>query len=121
MSMDVGPACGVVYATDRSVALPTKRMTKEQVEGGDVPPRVDADYAEVEKLLVAIAHVPRTSAEFALKRSEAITKWLPLADHIAYRFVGRGESSEDLIQVARLGLVNAVDRYNPDKGRFLAF
>ena len=98
-----------------------KRMTKEQVEGVDVPPHVDADYAEAENLLVAIADVPRTSAEFALKRSQAITKCLPLADHIAYRFVGRGEPSEDLIQVARLGLVNAVDRYRPDKGRFLAF
>jgi RNA polymerase sigma-B factor len=97
---------------------------RSRYKGVDVDtraPRADADYAEVEQLLVAIADVPRTSAEFALKRAQAITKCLPLADHIAYRFVGRGESYEDLIQVARLGLINAVDRYNPEKGRFLAF
>lgn len=54
-------------------------------------------------------------------RAQIITRCLPLADHIAYRFVGRGEPSEDLIQVARLGLVKTVDRYDPDKGKFLAF
>lgn len=54
-------------------------------------------------------------------RAEIITRCLPLADHIAYRFVGRGEPGEDLIQVARLGLVKTVDRYQPDKGKFLAF
>ena len=43
------------------------------------------------------------------------------ADHIAYRFVGRGQPAEDLVQVARLGLINAVDRYEEGKGRFLAF
>jgi RNA polymerase sigma-B factor len=54
-------------------------------------------------------------------RAHIIIKCLPLADHIAYRFVGRGEPSDDLVQTARLGLVKTVDRYQPDKGRFLAF
>ncbi|HEV7961946.1 MAG TPA: sigma-70 family RNA polymerase sigma factor, partial [Actinoplanes sp.] len=34
---------------------------------------------------------------------------------------GRGEPLEDLQQVARLGLVNAIDRYDPDRGLFTAF
>jgi RNA polymerase sigma-B factor len=46
---------------------------------------------------------------------------MPLAEHIAYRYVGRGEPSEDLIQVARLGLIKTVDRYDPTKGRFLPY
>jgi RNA polymerase sigma-B factor len=46
---------------------------------------------------------------------------LPLADHIAYKFVGRGVPPDDLKQVARVGLINTVDRYQPGKGRFLAF
>ena len=44
-----------------------------------------------------------------------------MADHIAYRFAGRGESADDLTQVARLGLIKAIDRYNPDKGPFLSY
>ena len=47
---------------------------------------------------------------------------LPLADHIACRFSGRGESYDDLHQVARLGLVLAVDRYDITRGTsFLSF
>lgn len=81
----------------------------------------DEDYAEIEQLLTALGGVPRETTQFERKRGEIIVRCLPLADHIAYRFVGRGEPSDDLIQVARLGLVKAVDRYDPDKGRFLAF
>jgi RNA polymerase sigma-B factor len=53
-------------------------------------------------------------------RAAIVTGFLPLADHIAFRFVGRGEPSEDLQQVARLALVKAVDRFDPIKGPFMA-
>ena len=39
-----------------------------------------------------------------------------LAHHAARRFAGRGEHSDDLVQVAAFGLVNAVDRLDPDQG-----
>lgn len=55
------------------------------------------------------------------RRQQIITECLPIADHIAYRFVGRGEPAEDLMQAARLGLVKSVDRFVPGKGRFIAF
>jgi RNA polymerase sigma-B factor len=45
-----------------------------------------------------------------------------VAAHIARRFAGRGEPLEDLIQVATVGLVNAVDRFEPARGsHFLSF
>ncbi|GAB2531986.1 RNA polymerase sigma factor SigF [Nocardia heshunensis] len=47
---------------------------------------------------------------------------MPLADHIARRFAGRGEEYDDLQQVARLGLIQAVDRFDVGRGStFLAF
>ncbi|WP_197679949.1 sigma-70 family RNA polymerase sigma factor [Microlunatus soli] len=46
---------------------------------------------------------------------------LPIADSLARRYRSRGENLEDLIQVARLGLVNAVLRYDPANGAFLSF
>ncbi|MFF3469263.1 RNA polymerase sigma factor SigF [Streptomyces sp. NPDC001984] len=49
-------------------------------------------------------------------REEIVEAWLPMADRIAGRFRSRGESFEDLRQVAALGLVNAVDRYDPERG-----
>ncbi|MER6673280.1 RNA polymerase sigma factor SigF [Streptomyces sp. NPDC000983] len=49
-------------------------------------------------------------------RDQVVEAWLPMADRLAGRFRSRGESLEDLRQVAALGLVKAVDRYDPDLG-----
>ena len=55
-------------------------------------------------------------------RTELVTEYLSVAEHIARRFSGRGESFDDLVQVARVGLINAVDRFEPDRGTdFLSF
>ncbi|MFJ5260395.1 SigB/SigF/SigG family RNA polymerase sigma factor [Streptomyces sp. NPDC088387] len=49
-------------------------------------------------------------------RDEIVVAWLPMADRLAGRFRSRGENLDDLRQVAALGLVKAVDRYDPDRG-----
>ncbi|WP_328557739.1 SigB/SigF/SigG family RNA polymerase sigma factor [Streptomyces sp. NBC_00358] len=49
-------------------------------------------------------------------RDEVVRAWLPMAKRIAGKYRGRGESIEDLTQVAALGLVKSVDRYDPDRG-----
>src|SRR6266851_7707055 len=49
-------------------------------------------------------------------RDELAESHLPLATHLAKRFDRRGEPLEDLIQVASLGLLKAIDRYEPDRG-----
>ena len=80
----------------------------------------DPDWTHIEELLVWLADCDNIH-ERQRRRQHVITECLSLADHIAYRFVGRGEPSDDLVQVARMGLVKSVDRYEPGKGRFLAF
>ncbi|WP_317441579.1 SigB/SigF/SigG family RNA polymerase sigma factor [Streptomyces collinus] len=54
-------------------------------------------------------------------RDELVTAWLPMAHRIAGRFRDRGESVEDLRQVAALGLVKAVDRFDPSRGAFESY
>ncbi|MFC5721443.1 sigma-70 family RNA polymerase sigma factor [Streptomyces gamaensis] len=49
-------------------------------------------------------------------RQEVTLAWLPLAERVSLRFRSSGESPADLRQVAALGLVNAVDRYDPGLG-----
>jgi RNA polymerase sigma-B factor len=49
-------------------------------------------------------------------RERVVEAWLPMAERLAGRFRSRGESYEDLRQVAALGLVKAVDRYDPARG-----
>ena len=62
------------------------------------------------------------SAKFVRQRDSIVERCLPLADHIARRFDGRGEPRDDLVQVARVGLVNAVIRFNVDAGSdFVSF
>jgi RNA polymerase sigma-B factor len=55
-------------------------------------------------------------------RNELIAGHLPLARHIARKYAYRGDSPEDLEQVASVGLVLAVDRFDVDRGiDFLSF
>ncbi|MGP4008564.1 RNA polymerase sigma factor SigF [Streptomyces sp. 4N124] len=63
-----------------------------------------------------LSQLPEGPARRAL-RDELVEAWLPMAERIAVRFKGRGESLEDLYQVAALGLVKAVDHYDPSRGR----
>src|SRR5258705_1220497 len=62
------------------------------------------------------------SAAFRRQRDAFVNRCLPLADHIARRYGGRGEPIDDLVQAARLGLVNAVNRFDVDNGAdFVSF
>jgi RNA polymerase sigma-B factor len=49
-------------------------------------------------------------------RQSAIEAWLPLARHLAQRFQGRGEPVDDLAQIATIGLIKAIDRFDPGYG-----
>jgi RNA polymerase sigma-B factor len=49
-------------------------------------------------------------------RELLVERYMPLARRLALRYRGASESLDDLIQVANLGLVNAVDRFDPERG-----
>lgn len=49
-------------------------------------------------------------------RDDLVAAHIGLARHLAGRFVGRGEPFEDLFQVACLGLLKAVERFEPERG-----
>ena len=58
----------------------------------------------------------RLHAGEAGMRSEIVERHLPLVRHLARRFAGGTESPEDLEQVGAIGLLNAIDRYDPASG-----
>ncbi|BCB90689.1 RNA polymerase sigma factor SigF [Phytohabitans suffuscus] len=76
------------------------------------PSRVD----EAADLLVTLARMPQGHPDRAAVRDRAIEQLLPLAQHLARRFRDRGEPFDDLVQTATLGLIKAVDRFDPDRG-----
>jgi RNA polymerase sigma-B factor len=49
-------------------------------------------------------------------RDELIARFLPLARKLARRYVSASEPYDDLVQVASLGLVKAVERFDPERG-----
>jgi RNA polymerase sigma-B factor len=50
-------------------------------------------------------------------REDLVERFMPLARSLAMRYRGGSESLEDLIQVANLGLVKAIDGFDPDRGK----
>lgn len=80
------------------------------------------EYADVLELFTEIDTHGAGDPDRAELREKIVERCLPLAEHIARRFDGRGETFDDLVQVARLGLVNAVDRFDPERGSdFVSF
>jgi RNA polymerase sigma-B factor len=81
------------------------------------------DLDDLDELATAYADAwtAATAARRGRLRNDLICRCLPFASRIARRYAGRGEPLEDLQQVARIGLINAVDRYNPHRGSFTAF
>jgi RNA polymerase sigma-B factor len=62
-------------------------------------------------LLAAFAERPDPQLRAAL-----VERYLPLARSIARRYARGAEPLDDLVQVASLGLLKALDRYDPERG-----
>jgi RNA polymerase sigma-B factor len=76
----------------------------------------EAPVDSAAELLNAMAAMPVGHPSRATLRDSAIEAWLPLARHLANRYSGRGEPTDDLIQTATVGLIKAVDKFDPDRG-----
>ncbi|WP_156723556.1 SigB/SigF/SigG family RNA polymerase sigma factor [Streptomyces apocyni] len=99
-----------------------RRPAKEPVHsGGPREPvhRRHEDTPDTTSAFRRLASLP-DGAERDAVREEIIRAWMPVAERVARRFRHRGESAEDLRQVAALGLVKAVDRYEPERGHAFA-
>jgi RNA polymerase sigma-B factor len=84
--------------------------------------RHDTDYQHLLPLFDRLADESLTGLERRRIRDDLVSGHLPLAEHIALKYQRRGQSMEDLRQVARVGLVAAVDRFDPQRGSdFVSF
>ncbi|MET8229815.1 RNA polymerase sigma factor SigF [Micromonospora sp. NPDC005298] len=69
-----------------------------------------------EDLLAKLAVTPTDDPRRSALRDRTIEAWLPLARHLARRYAGRGAPDDDLIQTASVGLIKAVDNFDPSRG-----
>jgi RNA polymerase sigma-B factor len=85
-------------------------------EGSWTPQRSEAVAVLFERLAAA----PAESAEYRAVREEIIEAHLPLVRYLARRLAGQAGSLEDLVQVGSVGLIKAVDRFDPSRGHEFA-
>ena len=76
------------------------------------PPPVCPMRAAVEELVALAPDDPARPAA----RDRVVAAHLPLVEGLARRYTGRGEPYDDLVQVGTIGLLTAVDRFDPARG-----
>jgi RNA polymerase sigma-B factor len=80
-----------------------------------IPSRIPVDRAEAretERQLLLRYHADGDLSA----REELVERFLPLARDLALRYTYTDESFDDLLQVASLGLIKAIDRFEPGRG-----
>jgi RNA polymerase sigma-B factor len=98
-------------------ANPDHDQTDRSTQSGPPQPGPGERLASDEELLERY-HASRDPA----LREELVHRYLGFAKGLALRYRGTSEPPDDLMQVASLGLVNAIDRYDPGRGApFRAF
>ncbi|WP_405779027.1 RNA polymerase sigma factor SigF [Streptomyces sp. NBC_00859] len=91
----------------------------EQAPIEEAPPAKTrgADTRALTQVLFAqLKGVEPGSAEHTRVRSALIEANLPLVRYAAARFRSRNEPMEDVVQVGTIGLINAIDRFDPERG-----
>jgi RNA polymerase sigma-B factor len=99
---------GPLTASDRGTC-PPKATTV-------TPDRVLAHDDPIRELLSRVAELPAGDPDRAALREEAIRRCVPMAEYLARRYRDRGEPLDDLVQVAIVGLIKAIDGFQPERG-----
>ncbi len=74
------------------------------------------DRSEARGLFATLASLAPDDPKRAAIRDSLVEMHLPLVEHLARRFRNRGEPLDDLVQVATIGLIKSVDRFDPQRG-----
>jgi RNA polymerase sigma-B factor len=80
--------------------------------------RRPTDLVRAQQTRSYLLHASATTNPIARARilEQVVLVNLSVADNLAFRYIGRGIPSQDLVQVARLGLVKTVHGFDPDAG-----
>jgi len=80
------------------------------------PSEAVGDRARARALFAEMVRLPEGSAQRQAIRDELVETHLPLVEYLARRFRNRGELHDDLVQVATIGLIKSVDRFDLERG-----
>ncbi|MEW1914353.1 SigB/SigF/SigG family RNA polymerase sigma factor [Kitasatospora sp. NPDC085895] len=99
----------------------TRQLTNRRTA---VTPRIEnpgsvapADAKELSRdLFRRLQALDEGSAEYSYVRGTLVELNMALVRFAARRFAGRSEPMEDIVQVGTIGLIKAIDRFDPDRG-----
>jgi len=94
---------------DPDVVAATQELTSVRSE------RIAADRARARQMFVQLAAMSPDDPGRARLRDELVEIHLPLVEYLARRFRNRGEPLDDLVQVATIGLIKSVDRFDLER------
>ncbi len=98
----------------------TEKTTTEQTAvAGAATERSESavpDRARARALFERLAQLPEGDPERQRIRDQLVELHLPLVEYLARRFRNRGEWLDDLIQVATIGLIKSIDRFDLERG-----
>ena len=103
---------GTPVDTTTSEGAPLDDTTSDDI-ARDEP---GSDRARARAMFAEMAALPPGSAEHQAIRDELVKTHLPLVEYLARRFRNRGELHDDLVQVATIGLIKSVDRFDLGRG-----
>ena len=75
------------------------------------------DRTQARELFERLTMLPADDPERARIRATLVELHLPLVEYLARRFRDRGEWLDDLTQVATIGLIKPIDRFNLERRR----
>jgi RNA polymerase sigma-B factor len=78
--------------------------------------RTSHDRARARGLFADLVALDEDDPQRQRVRDELVEMHLPLVEYLARRFRNRGEPLDDLIQVATIGLIKSVDRFDLERG-----
>lgn len=97
-------------AADLRTAVPTQAPAPAPHRSGA------PDREAARALFVRLSALPDGSPERVELRNQLVRMHIPLVEHLARRFRNRGEPLDDLTQVATIGLIKSVDRFDHERG-----
>jgi RNA polymerase sigma-B factor len=116
----------VTEPVDQSSAepVPTETATPSDVELADPELTAEAeraartshDRAYARELFGELVRLEESDPQRQRVRDELVEMHLPLVEYLARRFRNRGEPLDDLVQVATIGLIKSVDRFDLERG-----
>jgi RNA polymerase sigma-B factor len=101
------------------VTSPVEQPSTESVDlTADAEPaaRTSHDRAYARELFAELAKLDDSDPRRQRVRDELVEMHLALVEYLARRFRNRGEPLDDLVQVATIGLIKSVDRFDLERG-----